>query len=189
MTRQQYVEQYAPMAQQVCKGTGIFPETLLAIAIIETQRKNSQGNYEPGASTLARKANNHFAIKATKSWAGQTITLQTPKDATPVSKFRAYPTVRASFLDFIKFLQTNPRYTKAGVFRATTWQDQIVAIARAGYAEGARYAEKLHSIASKIQQYIKPTRTAARYLLPLSIATLTALVLIYRQNERRKTAY
>lgn len=177
-----------PLANAVTKATGIFPETLLAIAIIETQRKDADGNWQPGTSTLATKANNHFAIKATPSWKGNTIQLNTPNDATPVSTFRAYPTVGASFADFVRFLQTNPRYKKAGVFSAPDWQTQIIAIARAGYAEGSGYAEKLKSIVNSIKKHITPAQTATGFLIPLTIAALLTLAYIYSNNSTRRHA-
>lgn len=188
MTREQYTKKHLPLANAVTKGTGIFPETLLAIAIIETQRKDASGNYQPGTSILATKANNHFAIKATPSWNGNTIRLKTPNDANPVSTFRAYPTTRASFADFVRFLQTNPRYKKAGVFSAPDWQTQIIAIARAGYAEGAGYAKKLKSIVNSIKKHITPAQTATSYLIPLTVAALVTLAYIYSNKTTRRHA-
>jgi len=63
--------------------------------------------------------------------------------------FRVYSSVRDSFRDYAKFLQENPRYTKAGVFSAKTPQAQAEALQRAGYATDPNYASALKSMISR----------------------------------------
>ena len=62
LTRKDWTIKNAPFAIEAAKGSGIFPETLLAMAIVESQGAY-KGVYYPGAGLVARKANNYFGIK------------------------------------------------------------------------------------------------------------------------------
>jgi len=155
LTRSQWVAKYYPDAYQATRGTGIFPETLLAIAIVESQGEGPDGNYYPGLGLQARKANNYFGIKDYPKWTGQTILLPTSKDAQKFSRFCVYPSIGASFKGFVEFLQRNPVYTKKGVFRAQDYTEQIAAIAAAGYAEAGNYKTTVTNVAGKIREYAK----------------------------------
>lgn len=110
-------------------GTGLFPSVKMAQMIVESSW---------GTSANAIKANNFFGIKADSRWTGDKIALNTPKDNQPISYFRAYPTVRDSITDHSNFLKNNQRYPKAGVFSSTTPEQQLRAIADAGYSEGGK---------------------------------------------------
>jgi len=155
LNRKDWIRKYYPIAAQVTKGTGIYPETMLAMAVVESQGKGSDGNFYPGLGLVAKKANNYFGIKASSSWKGSTIDLPTPGDADKISTFRYYNNVGESIADFINFLKVNPRYTKAGVFSAPNYVEQIVAIARAGYAENPNYSSLVNSVAKKVTEYTK----------------------------------
>jgi flagellum-specific peptidoglycan hydrolase FlgJ len=153
LTRKEWTLKYAPVAFEVTQGTGIFPETLLAMAIVESQGVIN-GVYYPGAGLVARKANNFFGIKKGVNWKGKTINLPTPGDADKISVFRVYNSFEDSAKDYVNFLQKNPRYTKAGVFKAPTYQEQIINIARAGYAESSTYANVITSVANTVKKNI-----------------------------------
>ena len=154
LSRKEWTIKNAPFAVNATKGTGNFPETLLAMAIVESQGKYN-GNYYPGAGLVARKANNYFGIKKGNNWQGLTIDLPTPGDADKISTFRVYANFEESAKDYVKFLQVNPRYKKAGVFNANSYQEQIISIARAGYAEAGNYAEIITSVANSVRKNIK----------------------------------
>jgi flagellum-specific peptidoglycan hydrolase FlgJ len=146
MTNAEFVNKYGTQAVQAAKGSGIFPETLLAQAILESAS---------GKSLLTTKYNAFFGIKDTKDWTGPTVNMKTGeilkgKPEVISSNFRAYGSFEESARDYIKFLKVNPRYTKAGVFTAKTYTDQIKAIAAAGYATGVNYAKSLIQIANGI---------------------------------------
>jgi flagellum-specific peptidoglycan hydrolase FlgJ len=153
LSRKDWIRKYYPIAVQITKGSGIYPETLLAMAVVESQGKGPDGNWYPGAGLVAREANNYFGIKASSGWKGATIDLPTPGDADKISTFRAYPTVADSISDFVRFLKVNPRYSKAGVFIAPSYPEQIIAIARAGYAENPNYSNLINSVAKKVTEY------------------------------------
>jgi flagellum-specific peptidoglycan hydrolase FlgJ len=175
LNREDWVKKYWLDAVAATAGTGIFPETMLAMAVVESQGKASDGNWYPGQGLVARTANNYFGIKTSSQWKGQTISLPTPGDADKISVFRVYPNLKESIKDFVRFLQTNPRYTTAGVFQATDYVSQIMAIARAGYSESSTYASVVTSIANKVKTYVKdiivPIAQNGKYI-PLLVAAL-----------------
>lgn len=186
-TREEFTEKFYPDALAVTKNTGIYPETLLAMAIVESSALVN-GKSLVGAGATARLANNYFGIKASPAWKGNTIRLNTPKDATPTSLFRSYPTVKDSFKDYVKFLSINPRYKKAGVFNSPDYATQIINIARAGYAEGSQYADIVTSVANKVSKAIdklllKPISKNKGIAGAAALFFLSLLVYKYRKNE------
>ena len=174
LNRKDWIRKYYPIAAKVTAGTGIFPETMLAMAVVESQGKGSDGNYYPGLGLVARTANNYFGNKASSAWKGATIDLPTPGDADKISKFRKYNSVSDSIADFINFLKVNPRYTKAGVFSAPSYPEQIIAIAKAGYAENPNYSSVITSVANKVKEYTADIRNTidrnSSTLLPILLA-------------------
>lgn len=154
LTRKDWTKSKYPDAVRVTKGSGIFPETLLAIAIVESQGR-VKGVWYPGAGLVAREANNYFGIKRGTGWTGPTVSLPTPGDADKISVFRKYASFEESAQDFVKFLQRNQRYTRAGVFQAPNYQEQILAIARAGYAEAPNYADTITKVADTVRKTVK----------------------------------
>jgi N-acetylmuramoyl-L-alanine amidase len=175
LTREEWVKANWPAAITATTGTGIFPETMMAMAVVESQGRVN-GNWYPGQGLVAKRANNYFGIKTSSAWKGATVALPTPGDADKISTFRVYPNFEASVADFVKFLKVNPRYTTAGVFKAQNYVEQIVAIARAGYAENPSYSTVVTSVANKVKDYVKniilPTTQDAKKFLPLLIAGL-----------------
>jgi flagellar protein FlgJ len=178
LPRKEWTIKNAPFAIAAAKGTGIFPETLLAMAIVESQGKVN-GSYFPGAGLVARKANNFFGIKKGVNWKGKTIDLPTPGDADKISTFRVYNSFEDSAKDYIKFLQKNQRYTKSGVFTSPTYQEQIIAIARAGYAEAPNYATVItqvaNSVKKNIENLIAPIQNNGKVIGLIIAATIVTL--------------
>jgi flagellum-specific peptidoglycan hydrolase FlgJ len=175
LTREQWIKTNWPAAVRATTGTGIFPETLMAMAVVESQGK-IKGTWYPGQGLVAKRANNYFGIKTSKAWKGATVALPTPGDADTISTFRVYPNFEASVADFVKFLQVNPIYKKAGVFTAQDYVSQIVSIARAGYAENPNYADVISSVANKVKTLVKdiivPIQDTGRKFLPVLVAAL-----------------
>jgi len=174
-TREDFIKKYWIDAVNATKGTKIFPETLLAQAVVESQQEASDGNYYPGLSLNARKANNYFGIKTSTQWKGDIIKLPTSKDATKFSIFRKYDSFADSMKDYVNFLQTNKRYTTAGVFKAPDYVTQITAIAKAGYAEGPGYAKLVTNVANSVKKYVSdiivPIQSNSK-ILPLLVTGL-----------------
>lgn len=175
LTREQWIKTNWPAAVRATTGTGIFPETLMAMAVVESQGKVN-GTWYPGQGLVAKRANNYFGIKASSAWKGATVALPTPGDADKISTFRVYPNFESSVSDFVKFLQVNPRYKNAGVFTAQDYVSQIVSIAKAGYAENPNYADVISSVANKVKTLVKdiivPIQDTGRKFLPVLVAAL-----------------
>jgi len=180
LTRQQFTQKYYTLAKQVTAGTGIYPETLLAMAIVESRA---------GDSLLSKKYNNFFGIKSAGTWNGASVNLSTKEyySSTPTTlqqNFRVYSTPLQGFKDFVKFLYVNPRYKKA--LTAPNFQEQIIEIARAGYATAPAYADIINQVAEKVKDFIPAiakTITGNRNKL-LLIAGAAAL-LIYTQSNKQ----
>jgi flagellum-specific peptidoglycan hydrolase FlgJ len=124
-------------------GTNFFASLKMAQMIIESSGKDALGKFGIGKGLAVRKANNYFGIKASKAWKGEKIALSTPKDGKPINYFRVYPSTLDSLKDHTVFLLNNPRYTKNGVFKARTPQEQAKALQRSGYAESKTYDNAL----------------------------------------------
>lgn len=161
VARIKFINDNIALAESVTQGSGIFPEVLLAQAIVESQT-NVNGVYVPGASKLASVYKNYFGIKSTPDWKGRSVNMQTREFVNTYvnGTFRVYDTKADSFRDYVKFLKENPRYTAAGVFKAKTATDQMAAIAKAGYATDPNYTSILtgivKSVAVEIKKKVKP---------------------------------
>jgi flagellum-specific peptidoglycan hydrolase FlgJ len=184
LNRAQWTKANFPAAQRATAGTGIFPETLLAIAIVESQGKVGRAFF-PGQAPLARMANNFFGIKADRNYSGPTIRMNTPRDAQPVSTFRRYSSFEDSISDFVKFLQNNRRYRNAGVFTAPNYQEQILAIARAGYAEAPNYAEVITKVADSVAKVAGKVAGALKKGLPGALI-FAAIFFLSLHNEKAR---
>jgi mannosyl-glycoprotein endo-beta-N-acetylglucosaminidase/stage II sporulation protein P len=185
MNRIDWIKKYGPDAVAAAKDTNIFPSVMLSQAILESSGKVN-GVYEPGQSLLSKNANNYFGIKASAGWVGPVISLKTGEFingqyVTVTGVFRKYNTIKDSFTDYINFLKVNPRYAAAGVFSATTAQQQADALQRAGYATDPLYASKIKSIIQSIQSYIpSPAVVAAG-----GGALLASLIVLYFYNKKK----
>lgn len=145
MTRTQFIKAHALAATFASLGTPLFPETLLVQSILESA--NSQG--VAGESSLAKKYNNYFGIKAAGNWKGKSVSLRTGEyfggvKTTITDAFRVYPSYYASVKDVIKFYKTYSRYNM--VLQAKDVEAQIRAIGLSGYATSPTYTNALLSI-------------------------------------------
>lgn len=186
LNREEWIKIYAPAARIVTANTGIFPETLLAQAIIESSSE-VQGGFYPAQSVLAKRANNFFGIKADPSWKGKKITLVTKeyRNGYPINveaDFRFYNDPSESFKDYVNFLNVNPRYRKAGVFDATTPEQQAEKLAGAGYATDPSYSTLLKGVIASVKKYLPPP-TIALAILPM-ILTAGLFFLILKPSKK-----
>jgi mannosyl-glycoprotein endo-beta-N-acetylglucosaminidase/stage II sporulation protein P len=169
---------------EATKGTGIFPSVKMAQQILESADKNGKAGNNPPAL----KANNHYGIKADPTWNGPKIAIPTPNDKDKISYFRFYHTDKGSIIDHVKFLQSRPRYTDAGVFKARTPEEQTMALEKAGYAEGKDYSKRLLNViqTNNLKQLdvaaglAKPKQETETPLILTAVAILTGLALFSR---------
>lgn len=170
--REAFVKKYGPLAVRVTSGTGIFPEVLLAQAILESSRDGV-----PGASTLSKTYNNYHGIKAYPKWKGKTVDMKT-REVYPAgevyenSRFAVYDSIEDGFRGYVKFLQDNPRYTKYGVFKAKNIAQQIQALKDAGYATDPEYVTLTNNIAVRVKSWLDAIAPSGGTLLILAFGLL-----------------
>jgi flagellum-specific peptidoglycan hydrolase FlgJ len=144
-----YIQQFSQDMIDACAGTGLFPSVMMAQGILES------GN---GKSKLASVYNNHFGIQCQCTACpcfiyGERVNLLSSEEVNGVTIpqmewFRTYATPYDGFSDRVNFLKKNSRYTKYGVFKASTPQEQADALQAAGYATESDYASQLKRIIS-----------------------------------------
>jgi flagellar protein FlgJ len=140
-----FLRELWPHAERAARALGVAPEALLAQAALETGWGRHVARSADGSPSY-----NLFGIKADPSWDGQLVQTSTVefKDGVAVktrAAFRAYDSFAESFADYVRFLQTNPRYQKA----LAAAQDPVAYVEelqRAGYATDPAYAAKLKRI-------------------------------------------
>lgn len=145
MSREEFIKEHALAATVASFGNGIFPETLLVQSIIESA--NAAG--VPGESTLAKKYNNYFGVKASGDWKGKSVNLRTGEyfggvKTTITDAFRVYPSYYSSIRDVVKFYKKYSRYKY--VLQAKDVESQLRAIGSSGYATSPTYGSALINI-------------------------------------------
>lgn len=174
MTKEDFIKKYYNFAVSAASGSGLSPLLILSQAYLESGQ---------GESVLTKKYNNFFGIKANASWQGKKVLFKTTEQKPTGEKytidayFRAYNNPADSFKDHIKFLKTNPRYTKAGLFSyAGNFAKQADTLQKAGYATDINYAKLLTDIGTNFDTIVKKLKPAAPLLaaIPLVFAFLFA---------------
>lgn len=125
-----YIAKYAKQAQQEQKKHGIPASITLAQGLLESAA---------GRSDLAQNANNHFGIKCTSSWTGDSYTKDDDKKD---ECFRKYRQVSDSYEDHSQFL-LRPRYESLFQLDITDYKGWAHGLKRCGYATDPGYAGKL----------------------------------------------
>lgn len=148
--QQKFVHDMWPQAQQAGERLGVDPRNLIAQAALET---NWGRNMPQDAS--GRSSNNLFGMKASRGWAGPTVTAATQEyqggiatDTT--AEFRSYANPAHSIQDYVSLLQNNPRYSAA----LNTGGDVhafATALQRGGYASDPDYVRKIGVIATNVK--------------------------------------
>lgn len=129
---QSYIDQYKSLALEQERLYGIPAPITLAQGIIES---------EAGQSVLAKKANNHFGVKAFGKWKGDVYYAW--DDEVTKSKFRVYGSVDASFEDHSKVIKNGSRYQSLFNFSIFDYRSWANGLLKAGYATDPNYAKAL----------------------------------------------
>lgn len=183
MSPSEFLKKYADAFVIACQGTSLFPSVKLAQAALESGW---------GRSVVG---NNMFGIKASGSqspyWHGETVTSGTSEwqggaYVPTSSRFRKYASIGDSIKDHTWFLQNNRRYANAGVFSATTPEEQARALQRAGYATDPSYASKLISIINtyNLKQYDSKKKIMKWIEITLSAVMICFAAWIIYKNTR-----
>ncbi len=193
-TRKDFVKQYSGYITAITAGTGLFAGTVIAQAIIESSSKYN-GQWSVGGSLLSRKANNYFGIKCHTNWTGKKYNISSNEYTAAgvkypkVSCFRVYDSVEDSIKDHLKFLQTNPRYKKNGVFNSKNVYEQAQALKRAGYATAPNYASTIVSVYNEIKPYItdiyeEKKKITSKQIKLFAIPSIFLLIIYYLNKKK-----
>ncbi|MBR4066585.1 MAG: glucosaminidase domain-containing protein [Bacteroidaceae bacterium] len=136
-----YVQAYHPVAVEQMEKYGIPASITLAQGLLESGA---------GKSELARKSNNHFGIKADKSWEGKSVSSM---DNGRLCKFRKYNDVGDSYEDHSRFLVDRERYAFLFKLRRTDYEGWAEGLKKAGYAEDSQYPQKLINLIERYGLY------------------------------------
>ena len=142
LTSLQYINRYKAIAIQEMNLYAIPASITLAQGLFES----GSGNGE-----LARVANNHFGIKCTSDWKGQSYY---KNDDNPNDCFRVYNRAEESFHDHSLFLKRK-NYTKLFDLDITDYKGWAQGLKKAGYATNPNYPSILIGIIEKynLRQY------------------------------------
>lgn len=137
MSKEEFLAQLTPYAQEVSKSHGVRPSVLVAQAALESNWGNSQ---------LAQEANNYFGVKNPAGKEYQTKEF-TQNGWTEINaSFKQYESVYDSVLDYANLLKSGTSWDEnlyQAVIEAPTYKEAAYALTKAGYATDPAYAEKI----------------------------------------------
>ncbi|MFN0256135.1 glucosaminidase domain and LysM peptidoglycan-binding domain-containing protein [Pedobacter ureilyticus] len=132
-TTEEYIEEYADIAQDLAEEHHIPASIILGVAIHESAA---------GKSKIARYLNNHFGFKGKNS------------NTEIRSAYRDFPTVDSSYVHFITFLKSrtyfNVLFDKYDQYDFKAWAKGIQ---RGGYARSRTWASQVIALIKKYELY------------------------------------
>ena len=132
-----YVDKYAEAAMEQMRKYGIPASVTLAQGILESAS---------GQSELSRKGNNHFGIKATRTWLDGGGRYLVYTDDKPNEKFCQYASVADSYEHHSLFLRGNKRYSNLFELSPDDYVGWTRGLQEDGYASSKQYAASLQSL-------------------------------------------
>lgn len=137
LSKEEFLVQLTPYAQEVSESHGVRPSLLVAQAALESNWGNSK---------LAQESNNYFGVK--NRVGKEYVTKEfTQSEWTEISaSFREYDSVYASVLDYANLLKNGTSWDAnlyQEVIQAPTYEEAAYALIKAGYATDPNYAEKI----------------------------------------------
>ncbi|WP_417886456.1 glucosaminidase domain-containing protein [Zunongwangia sp.] len=139
-TVENYIADYAPIAQQEMRLYNIPASITLAQGILESGS---------GKGRLAQRANNHFGIKC-HDWNGERIYHD---DDRHQECFRKYRHPKYSFRDHSLFLAERRRYAALFDLDKDDYKGWAKGLRKAGYATDRRYPQKLIELIERYELY------------------------------------
>lgn len=136
---EQYIQTYYPLAVEQMEKYNIPASITLAQGLLESGA---------GKSSLTRKSNNHFGIKADKSWTGRKTSSM---DNGRKCYFRSYSSASESYEDHSLFLVGRERYASLFKLRKNDYEGWAKGLKKAGYAEDPAYPQKLINLIERYQ--------------------------------------
>lgn len=138
---EEYIEIFAPIAQDEMREFGIPASITLAQGILESGS---------GMGELTLKTNNHFGIKCHTGWSGG---MEYHDDDEKGECFRKYDHPMTSYRDHSLFLTGRSRYASLFDLRKDDYHGWAKGLRKAGYATDPRYPQKLISLIDKYRLY------------------------------------
>lgn len=145
---ERYIETYYPLAVEQMELYNIPASITLAQGLLESGAGNS---------TLTKKSNNHFGIKADSSWKGRKTSSM---DNGRRCYFRVYDSPRESYRDHSLFLVNRERYASLFRLKKNDYEGWAKGLRKAGYAEDPAYPQKLINLIERYQLYKFDTYTS-----------------------------
>lgn len=130
-SREDFIAEFAPLAQEVGKKYDLYPSVILAQAAVES-------NF--GESELSGNYNNYFGIKG-KGVVLPTVEMEGERKMAVEDGFRTYDSARESFYDYGKLIAEAARYEP--VREAESAEAYAMALHPAGYSTNPRYGDIL----------------------------------------------
>jgi peptidoglycan hydrolase FlgJ len=149
-SKDDFISQLRPHAEQAARELGVDPNALLAQAALETGWGRSIPCNAQGDCSF-----NLFGIKAGSQWSGATVNVPTLEfeDGIPVRKverFRAYDSPADSFRDYAALIRDSSRYASARG-AGDNVEAFATALQQGGYATDPHYAQKIAAVASEVR--------------------------------------
>ena len=137
-----YINQYKSLALAQEDKYGIPAPITLAQGIVESGA---------GRSSLTRRSNNHFGVKAH----GRKNYVEAKDDEPGLSKFRVYASAEESYEDHSRFLavENRGRYKDLFTYHIFDYRRWAHGLKAAGYATDPNYATSLIQIIERFQLY------------------------------------
>lgn len=148
-----FVTKMRPYAEKAARAIGTDPSVLIAQAALET------GWGQKVIKNAAGSSNNLFNIKADPRWVGNKVATKTLEFHQGIAvqekaAFRAYDNYQDSFNDYVRFLNDNPRYSKA-LAQPAEPTNFIRNLHQAGYATDPDYSDKVISVMDTVKSLMK----------------------------------
>jgi flagellar protein FlgJ len=149
-SKDDFISQLRPHAEQAAKELGVDPNALLAQAALETGWGRSVPCNANGDCSF-----NLFGIKAGSQWSGATVNVPTLEfeEGIPmrkVERFRAYESAADSFRDYAALIRDSSRYASARG-AGDNVEAFATALQQGGYATDPHYAQKIAAVASEVR--------------------------------------
>ena len=161
---QEYIKRYSQIALEHERLYGVPATITLAQGILESGA---------GQSSLTRNTNNHFGIKAGRSWNGEVYLAW--DDEADKSRFRCYGSAEESFADHSRLLKDNRRYSSLFSNSVYDYRAWAKGLQEAGYATAENYASALIGYIDTYRLY---TVNGGVKLRPGKTVTITNYIMV-----------
>jgi flagellar protein FlgJ len=167
-SREDFVRQMLPHAEQAARELGVDANALVAQAALETGWGRSVPCNANGECSF-----NLFGIKAGSQWSGATVNVPTIEfeegvAVRKVERFRAYASPAESFRDYAALIRNNPRYENA-LGAGSDVASFAAALQSGGYATDPKYADKITAVASRVRDMTNQNLFKSQATAPLNL--------------------